>query len=400
MATPEDAIETAKEEENQAKPTSDVGPDTIIPIVEDQSKKYVPKASYPERLIAPKKSSKYDDILEVFKHVQINIPFLDAIQQVPSYANFLKDLDTVKRKTNVPKKVFLTEQVSSILQYKMPIKYKDLGCPTITCKIGENRAERALLDLGASVNLLPYLVYIQLGLGKLKSTSITLQLADKSIKKPRGIIEDVMSKANKFYYPVDFIVLDTKPAMNVELKVPIILGRPFLATANTLINWRTEVMKLSFGNMIVELNIIDISKKPFKYEEIRSTCLIDEIIEETVNELCSDFHLGECLTTYGGDMNLDTLLEQTDAMLDSATTRETDIEGTTDTSSSTTKQIKRELKPLPDTLKYKYLDPSESLPVIISSDLDEAQEKDLLKVLREHKKQSDGQLKTSKESAL
>jgi hypothetical protein len=385
VATLEDSSDTAKEEENQAKPTADVGPEIVIPSVEDQSKKYVPKALYPKRLIAPKKSSKYDDILEVFKHVQINIPFLDAIQQVPSYAKFLKDLVTVKRKTNVPKKAFLTKQVSFIMQYKMLIKYKDSGCPSIACKIGDNRDERALLDLGASVNLLPYLVYIQLGLGELKSTSITLQLADRFVKKPRGIIEDVLIKVDKFYYPMDFIVLDTEPAMNIELQVPIILGYHFLATANALINCRIGVMKLSLGNMTVELNIFDINRQPFEYEEVKSTCLIEELVEDTVNELSSDNHLGECLTAYGGDMNLDTLLEQVDARLDSVTTSETNIEGTTDTSSLAFEQAKRELKPLPDTLKYKYLDPSESLPVIISSDLDEAQEKELLNVLREHK---------------
>jgi hypothetical protein len=254
----------------------------------------------------------------------------------------------------------------------MPVKYKDPGCPTIACKIGNNRAERALLDLGASVNLLPYSVYIQLGLGELKSTSITLQLADRSVKKPKGIIEDVLIKVDKFYYPVDFIILDIELAVNIELQVPIILGRPFLATANALINCRTGVIKLSFGNMIVELNIFDISKQPFEYEEVRSTCMIKELIEEMVNELSSDDHLGECLTAHGGDMNLDTLLEQADAMLDSITASETNIEGTTDTSSSAIEQAKRELKPLPDTLKYKYLDPSESLPVIICSDLNEA----------------------------
>jgi hypothetical protein len=216
-----------EEEESQDKPTGEVVPDTIIPDVEDQAKKYVPKAPYPERQIAPKKSSKYDDILEVFKHVQINISFLDGIQQVPSYAKFLKDLVTVKRKTNVPKKAFLTEQVSSILQYKMPIKYKDPGCPTIACKIGDNRAKKALLDLGASINLLPYSVYIQLGLGELKSTSITLQLAGRSVKKLKGIIEDVLIKVDKFYYLVDFIVLDIEPTVNIELQVPIILGCPF-----------------------------------------------------------------------------------------------------------------------------------------------------------------------------
>jgi CCR4-NOT transcriptional regulation complex NOT5 subunit len=105
VATPEEASDTTREEENQVKPTADVGPDTVIPSVEDQSKKYVPKAPYPERLIAPKKSSKYDDILEVFKHVMINIPFLDAIQQMPSYAKFFKDLVTVKRKTKFPRRL-------------------------------------------------------------------------------------------------------------------------------------------------------------------------------------------------------------------------------------------------------------------------------------------------------
>jgi hypothetical protein len=144
-------------------------------------------------------------------------------------------------------------------------------------------------------------------------------------------------------------------------------------------------MKLSFGNMTVELNIFDNSRQPFEYKEVRSTCLIKELVEETVNGLSSNDHLGGRLTADGGDMNLDTPLEQADAMLDSVTASETNIEETTDTSSSAFEQAKRELKPLPDTLKYKYLDPNKSLPIIISSYLDEAQEQELLNVLREHK---------------
>ena len=143
---------------------------------------------------------------------------------MPSYAKFLKDLVTVKRKNNVPKKAFLTEQVSSILQCKLPIKYKDPRCPTISCMIGANQIERALLDLGASVNLLPYSVYLQLGLGELKPTSMTLQLADRLVKRPREIIEDVLIKVDKFYLPMDFIVIDTKPVHNVGSQIPIILG--------------------------------------------------------------------------------------------------------------------------------------------------------------------------------
>jgi len=99
------------------------------------------------------------EIFETFKQVRINIPFLDVIKHVPSYATFFKDLCTVKRKLNVKKKAFLSEQVSAILQNNNALKYKDPGCPTISCFIGEHKIERALLDLGANVNLLPYSVF-------------------------------------------------------------------------------------------------------------------------------------------------------------------------------------------------------------------------------------------------
>jgi hypothetical protein len=128
---------------------------TVTPIDKDLLRSFIPIAPYPERLKAPKKNAQFAEILEVFKQVQINISFLDAIQQVPSYAKFLKDLVTIKRKTNVLKKAYLIEQVSSILQCKLPIKYKDPGCPTIACMIGVCQINRALLDLGASVNLPP-----------------------------------------------------------------------------------------------------------------------------------------------------------------------------------------------------------------------------------------------------
>jgi hypothetical protein len=146
--------EGKKDEEGDKKKEGDVEPSTVTPVVKEPPRSFVPKAPYPNRLLAPKKGGKLEDILEVFKQVQINIPFLDAIQQISSYAKFLKDLITVKRKTNVPKKAFMTEQVSAILQCKLPLKYKDLECSTITCIIGFNQIERVLLDLGASVNLL------------------------------------------------------------------------------------------------------------------------------------------------------------------------------------------------------------------------------------------------------
>ena len=127
--------------------------------------------------------------------------------------------------------------------------------------IGGKVVEKALLNLGASVNLLPYSVYKQLGLGELKPTSITLSLADTSVKIPRGVIEDVLVQVDNFYYPVDFVVLDTDPIVKETNYAPIILGRLFLATSNAIINCRNGLMQIMFGNMILELNIFYMSKK-------------------------------------------------------------------------------------------------------------------------------------------
>jgi len=173
---------------------------------------------------------------------------LNAIKQVPYYAKFLKNLCTVKRKLNVKKKAFLVEQVSVILQNNNALKYKDTGCPIISCFIGEHKIERALLDLGANVNLLSYSVFQSLNLGELKPTFVTLLLADRSVKLPRGIVEDVLVQVDKFIYHVDFFVLDTQPVEACN-SIPVILGHLFLATFNALINCRNGLMKLSFENM-------------------------------------------------------------------------------------------------------------------------------------------------------
>jgi hypothetical protein len=100
-------------------------------------------------------------MIEVFKQVKINIPLLDAIQQVPAYAKFFKDLCTQKRKSrnHIPKNVLLTEHVSSLIQHNTPLKFKEPRAPTISCIIRQREIDKALLDLGVGVNLLPYLVY-------------------------------------------------------------------------------------------------------------------------------------------------------------------------------------------------------------------------------------------------
>ena len=88
-------------------------------------------------------------ILEVLRQVKVNIPLLDMIKQVPTYAKFLKDLCTIKRGLNVNKKAFLTEQVSAIIQCKSPLKYKDPGCPTISVMIWRKGSGKIFVRLGS-----------------------------------------------------------------------------------------------------------------------------------------------------------------------------------------------------------------------------------------------------------
>ncbi|XP_034674270.1 uncharacterized protein LOC117905464 [Vitis riparia] len=291
------------------------------------------------------------------------------IKQVPTYAKFLKDLCTIKRGLNVSKKAFLTEQVRSIIKCKSLVKYKDLGCPTISVTIGGVPLEKVLLDLGASVNLLPYSVYEQLGLGELKPTLITLSLVDRSVKIPTGIIEDVLVQIDKFYYLVDFVVLDTDPNAKETNCVPIILRRPFLATSNALINCRNGMMQLSFGNMTMELNIFYLCKKQFHPEEEEGpeeVCMIENLVEEyfdqkmleEFNESLKDLDEGspepsELLATFYPLKRREEILPLFNRV-------------------ETQEAIKEEipkliLKPLPAELKYAYLEENKQSPVVISS---------------------------------
>ena len=129
-------------------------------------------------------------------------------------------------------------------------------------------------------------MYKQIRLGELKPTSITLSLADRSIKIPKGTVEDLLIQVDKFYYPVDFVVLDTKPAATGANYVPIILGRPFLATFNAIINFRNGVMQLTFRNITFELNIFHLSKKHMQPVEDGSeeVFIIDTILEEQADQ--------------------------------------------------------------------------------------------------------------------
>jgi hypothetical protein len=246
------------------------------------------------------------------------------------------------------------------------------------------------------VNLLPYSVYQQLGLGELKPTTVILQLADRFIKKSIVIIKDVIIKVDKFFFPVDFIVLDTEPVPHPERLIPVILGCPFLATANACINCRTGVMEISFGNIKVRLNIFN----AFQHAPDQNECFfmdsIEEYVEDSLPSLLVDDPLEACLAHFGFEnFNTDQYVEEVHDLLETAASavfhpwklpkKPLPQTSSTHVVPSLESPPKLELKPLPDKLKYAFLGTNDTLPVIIASDLQKDQEDNLLEVLKEHK---------------
>ena len=250
--------EQEKKEEAHKPQEDDVVPGRIS--FPDNPPPYVPSVPYPQRLVKENLNKQFKKFLEVFKKLHINIPFADTLAQMPSYAKFMKDILSNKRKLEEFETVALTEECSAILQKKLPPKLKDPGSFYIPCTIGQCNFERALCDLGASVNLMPLSVYRKLGLGEVKPTTVSLLLADRSIKHMRGILEDVLVKVDKLIFPANFIILD----MEEDQEIPIILGRPFLAIGRTLIDVQQGKLTLRVQDDQVSFNIFKALSFPNK----------------------------------------------------------------------------------------------------------------------------------------
>ncbi|XP_073289849.1 uncharacterized protein [Primulina huaijiensis] len=255
-----------------------------------------------------------------------------------SYAKFLKEILTNKRKLEDHMTVNLTENCSALVQNKIPSKLKDPGSFSIPCMIGDVVFHKALCDLGASINLMPLSVFRKLGLGEPKPTRMSLQLADRSVKYPQGIIEDVLVKVEKFIFSADFVVLD----MEEDMEMPLILGRPFLATGKALID--------------------DAMKDPL--EATLTTDLKENDLDEEKTEIVAYFDANHPWRK-PMRMTLEDLGERRDL---------------TPQKSSIEEAPTFELKPLPPHLKYVYLGESNTLLVIISAALTDVMEDKLLKV--------------------
>ncbi|KAK4399223.1 hypothetical protein Sango_1397800 [Sesamum angolense] len=221
---------------------------------EDNPKVLVTRPPFPERFAKSKKDEEAKEILETFRKVEVNIPLLDAIKQIPRYARFLKELCTSKGKLKGNERVSMGENVSAILQRKLPPKCKDPGTFTIPCKIGLIGIKRAMCDLGASINVMPLSIFESLHVGPLKETGVVIQLADRSVVYPEGVLEDVLVQVNELVFPADFYVLDMRED-NSPNSTSILLGRPFLKTARTKIDVHAGTLTMEFDGEIIRFNI-------------------------------------------------------------------------------------------------------------------------------------------------
>ena len=174
----------------------------------------------------------------------------------------MKDILLKKRRLEEYETIALTEECSAIIQNKLPHKLKDPGSFTILGTIGDAVFERALCDLEASINLMPLSIFRRLGLGEAKPTTVTLQLADRSLKHPRRIIEDVLVKVEKFIFTANFIFLD----LEEDKEIPMILGRPFLAIGRALIDVQKEELRLRVQDEEVRFSVFRVIRHPAESE--------------------------------------------------------------------------------------------------------------------------------------
>ncbi|XP_010279242.1 PREDICTED: uncharacterized protein LOC104613215 [Nelumbo nucifera] len=264
-----------QEKEKDIIPNDDEVPKCKFPTLSD----YKPVPPFPHALAEFRKDEQFKDFYETFRRCEINIPLLDAIKQVPHYAKFQKELCTHKRKQKLKgcENVRVGENVSVVIQRKLPAKCKDLGMFTIPCTIGNNRNEKAMLDLGVSINAMPYSIYASLKLGPMNKTGIVIGLVDRSNAYPKGVVEDVLVKVNDLVFPTDFYVLDMD---NSDQTTPILLGRPFLKTFKTKIDVHSGTLTQEFDGKIVKFNIYDAMRYPSDDNPVYSIDMIDSLAQE------------------------------------------------------------------------------------------------------------------------
>ncbi|GKD63681.1 putative nucleotidyltransferase, ribonuclease H, partial [Tanacetum coccineum] len=342
------------------------------------------------------------ELLKVFN----NTPMIDCeVKGVTTRGGKTTTQDAKNDDTNIH-----IEEPQAVNQDEpLPSKEKDPESFTIPCDIGQLHINNALADLGASISLMPYKMYEKLGLGEPKATRMSLELADRSIKYPRGIIENVLIKGDKFILLIDFIILD----MSEDSRVPIILRRPFLATARAMIDVFNKKITLRVGDDEVIFDVDhSIKRPPTEDDECYRVDDLDDTINAEAQEILANeepdlflsrgleksidqsdlegYEFVECKT------NNDSDLDEPIWHIASINTPYPVVQETTkpvvverehlySASANEIDEKKHELKDLPHHLEYAYLHGDKSFPIIISSKLSKEEKISLLQVLEKRK---------------
>ncbi|XP_070017439.1 uncharacterized protein [Nicotiana sylvestris] len=416
----------------------------------------IPPPPFSQRLARKVNDSKLEKFYGILKQLSVNIPFVEAFQEMPGFDKYLKDLIT-KKITTKNEVVNATHRVSSIIATSTVQKKEDpraftipctigahdfaralcdngasinlmplaiykkagLGIPrptsmrlkmadhsiatstvqkkedprafTIPCTIGAHDFARALCYNGASINLMPLAIYKKAGLGIPRPTSMRLQMADRSIKRPMGIVDDVLIKVGMFHLPAGFVILDCE----VDKEIPIILGRPFLTTERALMDSERNEIKFRVNDEEVTFQASKGMKIPHEYENISVIDVIDEVedaVEMKMEEQCLSEALTAILVKFDGK-DMEGYLELVNALEGLGSYTYAPMKLSLDLENRATPPAKPsiieppqvELKPLPPHLRYKFLGSNNTLPVIGSSLLNDVQVEQLLDVLKEHR---------------
>ncbi|XP_070010701.1 uncharacterized protein [Nicotiana sylvestris] len=284
--------------------------------------------------------------------------------------------------------VTLTQTCSAVVTKPIAEKLSDPGSFTIPCTIGNFAFTKALCDLGASINLMPLTIYKRLGIGRDRPTSMLLQLADRTVKIPSGILDDVLIQVGKFVFPVDFMILDCK----VDEEIPIILGRPFLATRRALIVCETGELKMRLNDEEITFNVQKSMRRPSEFANCSLIDAVDVIVGADDEALTIEDPFAACLVNLD-EVKREELAEWVLALEGRGFWDRTlefeplhlENRETPPAKPSIEEPPKLELKPLPAHLRYEFLGPNFTLPVIISSSLLDVQAQQLLQVLKKYK---------------
>ncbi|GER43985.1 retrotransposon gag protein [Striga asiatica] len=320
------------------------------PVLHKSANPYKPRIPFPGRLREDKQEEQFRDLYNMLSKVNVNLPLLEVIRSMPAYVKFFKDLVTKKRRFGDGEKVVVHE-ASSAMQYDLPKKELDPGGFVIKIALGNGKEASGMLDLGAGINLMPFSIFQKLGL-------------DRSTRFPKGVVEDVLVRVGQLIVPVDFVVLDVGDVQENGKDHTILLGRPFMATTNTLIDVKNGTLSMSVLGESVSISVHEAQLAPsFNYTE---ECAFYDDVCSTVEEMVMhDFE----------EQSMPDLKEEELSIVELFAIEQ-----------ESQNPPNPELKELPNHLKYVFLDDQEKKPVIICAELTEEQEEELVEVLKRKQK--------------